>query len=258
MFVHNINPELISIGPVSIRYYGLVYVISFLIILFIFLKIAEKKKIKNLSRDKAADLILYMMLGGVIGARVFHVLLFFKDYLVNPLDILKFWQGGMTFIGGLAGGLLAITYYCKKNKINFYEVADITVILFALFLGFGRIANFINSEFVGKITNVSWCVQFKNYLGCRHPSQIYEAIKNFFIFGTLFFLNKKKHRPGLIFWSFITLYGLLRFITNFWRYDTMYFGISLGQYLGLAMFIIGTIVLIKQKYINLKFLKNVK
>ncbi len=255
MFIHNINPELISIGPLSIRYYGLVYVIGFFITLFIFLKIAEKKKIKNLSKDKAADLILYMMLGGVIGARLFHILLFFKDYLANPLDILKFWQGGMTFIGGLVGGLLAITYYCKKNKINFYEVADIIVIPFALFLGFGRIANFINGEFVGTITKVPWCVKFKDYLECRHPSQLYEALKNFFIFGVLFFLNKKKHRPGLIFWSFITLYGMLRFITNFWRYDTMYFGLSLGQYLGLAMFIIGTIVLIKQKYINLNSIK---
>ena len=255
MFVHNINPELISIGPLSIRYYGIVYVIGFLITLFIFLKIAEKKKIKNLSKDKAIDLILYMMLGGVIGARLFHVALFFKDYLSNPLDIFKFWQGGMAFIGGLAGGILVIIYYCKKHKINFYEVADIIVIPFALFLGFGRIANFINGEFIGKITDVPWCVQFKNYLGCRHPSQIYEALKNFFIFGVLFFISKRKYKTGIIFWSFITLYGLLRFITNFWRFGTRYFGLSLGQYLGLIMFILGTIVLIKQKYINLKFLK---
>ena len=214
MFVHNINPELISIGSFSIRYYGLVYVIGFLITLFIFLKIAEKKKIKNLDKNRAADLILYMTLGGVIGARLFHILLFFRNYLANPLDILKFWQGGMAFIGGLIGAVLVIRYYCKNNNINFYEVADILVIPFALFLGFGRIANFINSEFIGKITNVPWCVQFKNYLGCRHPSQIYEALKNFFIFGVLFFMNKRKHKKGKIFWSFITLYGLLRFITK--------------------------------------------
>jgi len=255
MFVHNINPELISIGSLSIRYYGLVYVIGFLITLFIFLKIAEKKKIKNLSKDKAADLILYMILGGVIGARLFHVVLFFKDYLANPLDILKFWEGGMAFIGGLAGGILVIIYYCKKYKIGFYDVADIIVIPFALFLGFGRIANFINGEFVGTTTNASWCVKFQNHEGCRHPSQTYEALKNFFIFGILFFLNKKKHKPGLIFWSFITLYGMLRFITNFWRYDTIYFGLSLGQYLGLGMFVLGSIVLIKQKYINLNPIK---
>ena len=258
MFVHNINPELVSIGSLTIRYYGLVYVIGFLVTLFIFLKLEEKKKIKNLTKEKASDLILYMMLFGVIGARLFHILLFLEYYLTNPLDIFKFWQGGMAFIGGFLASTAFIIYYCRKNKISFLEVADIIVIPFALFLGLGRIANFINSEFVGKITDVKWCVKFPNDEWCRHPSQIYESLKNFFIFGILFFLNKKKHKPGFIFWLFITLYGLLRFITNFWRADTLYFGLSLGQYLGLGMFILGCIVLIKQKYINFDFIKNKK
>jgi phosphatidylglycerol---prolipoprotein diacylglyceryl transferase len=252
MFIHDINPDLISIGPLTIRVYGLVYVIGFLVTLFIFLKIADKKKIKNLTKDRAADLILYMMLFGVLGARLMHVLLFIKNYIANPLDIIKFWQGGMAFIGGFIAAVLFIIFYCKKHEISFYQVADIIVIPFALFLGFGRIANFINSEFIGTVTNVPWCVQFKNYLGCRHPSQIYESLKNFFIFGVLFLLNKKKHKQGLIFWSFITLYGLLRFIVNFWRQDVLYFGLSLGQYLGLGMFILGLIILIKQKYIKIK------
>ncbi len=255
MIVHNINPDLLTIGPLTIRYYGLVYVIGFLITLFIFLKIAEKKKIKNMNRDKAVDLVLYTILGGVVGARLFHIILFLKVYLANPLDILKFWQGGMAFIGGFIGAILVVMFYCKKNKLSFYQVADILVIPFALFLSFGRIANFINSEFIGRVTDICWCVKFKDYVGCRHPSQIYEALKNFFIFGILYSMNRKEHKPGKIFWSFITFYGLLRLMTNFWREDVLYSGLSLGQYLGLVMFLVGLFILIKQKYININQLK---
>jgi len=254
-FYQNINPTLIEIGPFSVRYYGLVYVIGFLVATYILIKLAKANKIKKLNEDKVGDLMLYLLMGGVLGARLVHILLEINYYFKNPLEIFMIWHGGMAFIGGLAGGILASYFFCRKNKINFYEIADFIVLPFAFFLGLGRIANFINAEFVGRIANVPWCVYFQNYIGCRHPSQIYEALKNFAIFGILLFFylrkdkNKNKLKDGFVFWLFIALYGLLRFITNFFREDPLYFHLSIGQWMSLVMFFTGAFVLIRN-YLN--------
>jgi phosphatidylglycerol---prolipoprotein diacylglyceryl transferase len=260
-FYNNINPTLIEIGPFSIRYYGLVYVVGFLIATFFLMKLAKSEKIKNITEDNTIDLMIYIILGGILGARLAHILIEFNYYFANPLEIVMLWHGGMAFIGGLLGAVLAIYIFSKKYKIKFYEIADFMVIPFAFFLCLGRIANFINSEFFGRPTNVPWCVYFQNAVGCRHPSQIYEAAKNFLIFGVLLVLyihkDKKRLKDGFIFWMFVTLYGLLRFVTNFFREDTLYFRLSIGQWMSLIMFVAGLFVLIR-KYINYNRIKDKK
>lgn len=255
MFIHNINPIFISFGPISIRYYGIIYALGFVIGYLFLQHLAKKKLIKNLSPQKVEEYILFLMLAIVIGSRLGHFLFFHPStFWTNPLEILMIWHGGLAFHGGILGAAAITWWYTKKHNINFWQITDALAILasFALFLG--RIANFINAELVGRITNVPWAVNFNNEqingeLVYRHPSQLYESAKNLFNFFVLFitFNYNTKHKTlphGYISWMFVTLYGLLRFITNFWRDDILFFGLSTGQWLSLTMFIVGVVMLI--------------
>ena len=260
MFELNINPVLVELGPVQIRYYGLVYALGFLLAFYILLRLARGKKIKHFDEDQAYDITLLLILGSILGARLFFELVYnFKDFIARPWEFFYFWHGGMSIHGGIIGGVLATYYFCKRKKIEFYDLADIIVIPLALMLGFGRIANFINGELVGTITNVPWAVKFPGYPGYRHPSQLYEAAKNFFIFGVLLWMRSlKRLKRGTIFWSFIGLYGILRFLVTFYRVQDYYiFGIGIGQWLSLAMVPIAAVMLyrIYKKKISIQ-LKN--
>ncbi len=245
MFIHNINPVLLQIGPLAIRYYGLVYAIGFLFAYLFFIK--KYKEVKNLKKNDVENLILYLILGVIIGARL--LLFVFYDpsvFWTNPLQIFKIWEGGMSFHGGLIGGILIIWWFSRKHKINFYEITDLLTIPVAIMLGIGRIANFINGELYGTLTNVSWCFKFPAAEGCRHPSQLYEMAKNFFIAGFLAILKtKKSFVPGVLTWIFVLMYGILRFIVNFWREETRWLGISMGQYLCLGMIVVSVFFLIR-------------
>jgi phosphatidylglycerol---prolipoprotein diacylglyceryl transferase len=251
MFVNNIDPVLATIGPLQIRYYGLVYAIGFLAAYLILRNISKKGKIKNLDEEKTDELMIWLILGLIIGARLFSFVFYNTSALLNnPLEFFYIWNGGMSFHGALVGSFAAIYYYCKKHKLEFYTIVDILVIPAALFLFFGRIANYINSELVGTITTsekTPWCVVYQKVDSyCRHPSQLYEAAKNLLIFFALIAMHKSKiFKKGVLFWSFVLMYGALRFIENFWRDDVRYLGLSTGQYLSLIMVPIAIYFLIK-------------
>tara|TARA_Y100000310_G_C20691269_1_gene822407 strand:+ start:1801 stop:2565 length:765 start_codon:yes stop_codon:yes gene_type:complete len=240
MWIHNLNPTLLSLGPLEIRYYGLVYVLGFVITILWLLK---SRKHLNLTKEQIYDFAFYLMLGIIIGSRLFHVIVWEPTYyLANPLKIFYFWEGGMAFHGGLIGSILAGYLYCKKQSISFLKAADILSIPAVITLGLGRIANFINAELPGTVTTVSWCVDFGDNL-CRHPVQLYAALKRFAVAGILVLLDKKPHKPGYIFFTMITLLGIGRFFIDFYREDTVYL-FSIGQWSSLAMFVIGLIILI--------------
>lgn len=215
MFIQNINPVLINIFGLEIRYYGLVYVIGFLLILFILMKQRNKLRLKE---DDIYDYVFYLVLFAVIGARIFEII-FYEPlfYFSNPLEMLKIWNGGLSFHGALTGVMIWTYIFTKKKKLKFYDISDILVIPAAFMLFFGRITNFINGELVGKITNLPWAVKFKQYEGFRHPTQIYEALKNLLIFFTLLFLKNKNLRKGTLTWLFILFYGILRFVIEFMK-----------------------------------------
>lgn len=250
MFYHNINPTLVTLGPFEIRYYGLVYAIGFIAAYFLLRWIAKKDKIRNLTPDRTDILIIYLILGAIIGARVLLFVFYHPaTFITNPLEVLIIWHGGMSFHGGLIGAVIAGLLFCRKYKVSFYKLGDFLVIPLAFFLFIGRIANFINGELVGTRTNVPWCVVFPGYEGCRHPSQLYEALKNLVIFFVLLFVYtkeniKKRLKDGVIFWSFVLMYGVLRFILNFWRESPRFLGISGGQYLSLAMALVAIVALL--------------
>ena len=252
------NPIFLSIGPINIYYYGLVYALGFL---FVYWWLHQRVKRKKLSMKKEdIDIfMIYAIIGGVVGGRLGEFI-FFQPQIIfsNPLEILKVWHGGMAIHGGVLGLSLAIYLFSKKYRVKFYEITDNIVIPTAIVLIFGRIANFINAELVGTITKVPWAVNWfgeTNNAGDlvgRHPSQIYESLKNAFIATTLFMLSIKeesfgKYKNGFLTWSFIFLYGILRTIVTIWREDTRWFlGIlGTGQVLSLIMAIIAGIILIR-------------
>jgi len=248
MFVHNITPDLIKIGPFSIRFYGIVYAIGFAFIAYYLGKKAHK--IKNLTKDKAYDLATIGMIGGLIGARLFHVISDFHLYQNNLLSVFAIWKGGLGFQGGLVGALLAGYIYCKKHKINLIRIMDAVSVPLPFFIGLGRIANFINGEHIGFASNLPWCVVFPFYDNiCRHPAQIYQAITQFILFVVMFFLSRTKlaKKPGNIAYSFILGYGAIRFITDFFRinYSFYIFGVSHTQLISLIMIISGLYFLYK-------------
>jgi|TARA_B100001971_G_C18135536_1_gene507368 phosphatidylglycerol:prolipoprotein diacylglycerol transferase len=244
MFYHNINPVLLKLGPFEIRYYGLFFVLGFVIAYFMLNYLAKKKKIE-LTKDDVSDYLLYLIIGTVAGARIFYVLIYnLKFYLANPLQIFAVWQGGLSFHGGLIGAVLAVIIFTKKRKFDFYELADLTVIPLALGLALGRIGNFTNGELFGRITNVPWAFKFSDAEGFRHPSQIYASLKNLLNFAVLWNLKNFKLPKGFLFWFFVTFYAFLRFIVEFFRQPDpqlgFFFGfLSMGQILSIIMFPIG-------------------
>lgn len=249
MLYNNINPTLLRLGPFEIRYYGIIYVLGFILAYFFISYLAKERSLK-ITKNDILDLLFYLIIGAFIGARIFEVLIYnLKYYLANPFEMIAIWHGGLSFHGGLVGAVIAGYLFCKKKKIEFYDLADICVIPLAFGLFLGRIANFINGELVGRITNLPWCVKFRNYNGCRHPSQLYESLKNLIIFSVLWFIKDKKLKKGIMFWSFILMYSALRFFIEFFRAPDeqigFILGLTMGQWLNIAMFVVGLCFFIK-------------
>src|SRR3989338_2899491 len=160
MFFHNINPVLLEIGPFQIRYYGLFWALAFVIAYFLIPYLAKKRKL-GITKDDAADFLVYEIIGIILGARLAYVLFYnLPFYLQNPFELIAVWHGGLSFHGGLLGAVIGCYMFCRKKKLKFYDMADIVVIPVALGLALGRIGNFTNAELYGRIANVSWCIDY--------------------------------------------------------------------------------------------------
>jgi phosphatidylglycerol---prolipoprotein diacylglyceryl transferase len=233
MWVHNINPTLLHLGPLEIRWYGLVYVFGFLLGIWWLQKYRSKV---GLTKEQVWDFMFYLILGVLVGARLFMIIWQPAYYLSSPFNIFKVWEGGMSFHGGFVGAALASYLYSRKHHINLARLADIVCVPAIFALALGRVANFINGELVGRLWDGSLCVVFPGFDDCRHPSTLYAAGNRFLVFGWLYFLSlKKEFKPGFIFWNFVFFEGLGRFIVDFYREDVLYFSLSLGQWMSLVM-----------------------
>ena len=250
MFIHNIDPVLLSIGPFEIRYYGLFFVVGFIIAYFLLNYLVKRKEI-DLTKDDIADLLLYVIVGVVLGARIFYVFIYnLPFYLSNPLQIIAVWNGGLSFHGGIIGAAIAAFYFTKRKNIDFYTIADIAVITVALGLALGRLGNFTNGELYGRITDVPWSFKFQDAEGFRHPSQIYASFKNLLIFFTLWVIKDKKLPKGFMFWLFVIMYSIFRFTVEFFRQPDPQLGfiigfLTMGQILSIIMFLVGIFFLYK-------------
>lgn len=248
MFVNNINPVLLKLGFLEIRFYGLVYVLGAIVGLLVLQYYRKKGKLK-LSKDEVWDFVFWLMLGMVIGARLFAVIGHLGYYFGNPLESVMIWKGGMSFHGGLVGLVVAGYFYCRKKKLNFWKVADIVAIPGILVAGLGRLANFTNSEFVGPATKVPWCVVFRKIDDvCRHPYQFYAAVQRWIAGGILAWLYRKDRKPGFVFWCLILFEGIGRTVVDFWRVESKLLGLSGWQWLSVLMAVIAVVVL----FINYK------
>jgi len=247
MWINTLNPVLLDLGFAQIRWYGLAYVFGFFLCVWWLHFLSKRGKIK-LNSEQIWDLVFWAMIGVLIGSRLFEVFWEPAYYLSNPLNFLKFWQGGMSFHGGLTGIVLAVYLYCKKHKLHFWEIADALSFPTMFALALGRVANFVNGELVGTPWNGPLCVVFPNYDQlCRHPQVLYGAAYRFvFSFWLLYLTLKSKFRPGFIFLNFVLLEGIARFILDFFREDPTLFSLTPGQWLSLVMIIVSGYFLIKQ------------
>ncbi len=242
----NIDPVFLRIGPLQFRWYGLMYLISLTLAYFI-LRARVKAKHLPLSKDQVYDMIVYAAVGVFVGGRLGYVLFYnFAYYLENPLKILAVWEGGMSFHGGLLGTILALILFAKRQGVPVLTIADLAAGVTPIGLGLGRIGNFINGELFGRPTDVPWCMVFPaGGPACRHPSQLYEAgLEGVLLFTILWLIARMPHPPGAVFWSFLSSYGLCRFIVEYFREPDFQIGFifglfSMGQMLSFPMLLIG-------------------
>jgi phosphatidylglycerol---prolipoprotein diacylglyceryl transferase len=239
MWIHTLNPVLVSFGPVAIRWYGLVFLFGALLAYWMLDKARKAGKL-GLSKNEISDLIVWMVVGVVLGSRVFFFA-FYRPDLFSLFDFFAVWQGGLSFHGGLVGVVFAVYWFCKRKEIEFLHLADVLSAPLMIALAFGRIANFINGELWGTVSKASWCVNFRNSGGgdvCRHPYQLYDGVKRFAVFFWLVFLNKKSFASGFVFWNLVFFEGLGRFVLDFWKDEIAYVGLTSGQWLSLVMVVV--------------------
>ena len=240
------NPVLLKMGPLKVRWYGLMYVIAFFIAYFL-LKAEVSKKKFPLDKDGVYDLLSFAALGVILGGRLGYVLVYNLSYYIShPLDVLAVWKGGMSFHGGFVGVVVAGWIFCRKRNLPFLRLADLAVLPVPIGLFMGRMGNFINGELFGRATDVPWCMEFP--MGgpiCRHPSQLYEAfMEGILLFSILYLLSRKNPPDGVLFGSFIGLYGFFRTIGELFRQPDPQLGfllgpVTMGQMLSIPMILIG-------------------
>jgi phosphatidylglycerol---prolipoprotein diacylglyceryl transferase len=246
----NIDPVFLRIGPLQFRWYGLMYLAALTIAYFVMKARAAARAIA-ITKDQLYDLIMYAAVGVFVGGRLGYTLFYnFPYYREHPLKIVAVWEGGMSFHGGLLGTVLAILLFCRRKGFHPYTIADLAAITVPIGLGLGRIGNFINGELFGRPTDVPWCMVFPGGgPECRHPSQLYEAVlEGGLLFLILWFVGRRPTPPGTMLWTFITAYGLIRMVVEFFREPDSHIGFifgpfSMGQLLSLPMVLIGAFML---------------
>jgi len=239
-----IDPVIFAIGPLKVRWYGLMYVLGFVAGWWL----ARKRAAKNwtpISPDQVDDLIFYAMLGVILGGRLGYVLVYGWDQLTSdPLYIFKITEGGMSFHGGLVGVMTAMWLYGRKIGLRMWEMTDFVAPLVPLGLGFGRIGNFINGELWGKPTDVPWAFNI-NGVGL-HPSQLYEALfEGLMLFIIVWTFSARKRPCMAVSGLFLLCYGVFRFTIEFYRVpdahlDYLALGwVTMGQVLSAPMILLG-------------------
>ncbi len=249
-----IDPVLIQLGPLSIRWYSLAYIAGFLLGWMYIKRLLLRQNLWSpkapMTVEQSDDFLLWTAVGVILGGRIGYSLFYnFSYYAENPLDILKVWEGGMSFHGGLLGVIIAIYIYCRRNKLNYLSVMDLVAAAVPIGLFFGRIANFINGELFGRVTDVPWAVIFpRGGPDPRHASQIYEALLEgllmFFVLKLLIQKFKILHHPGMASGVFLAGYGLSRIFVEFFRMPDAQLGyffgfITMGMILSVPMVLFG-------------------
>lgn len=220
----------------GVRWYGLAYLAGFIIALLLFNLYSSKGK-SPLSKDDNSTLITYLLFGVILGGRLGYMLFYdFPNFIANPLTAFQIWKGGMASHGGFIGVLVAMIFFARSKKVGFWTVSDIVVISATPGIFLGRLANFVNGELWGKVSDVYWAMIFPHsapvgtpieQIAARHPSQLYEAFaEGLFIFAVLQYqFWKRKPASGIISGEFLAIYGIVRIFCEMFREPDV--GISL-------------------------------
>lgn len=262
MLIHpQIDPIALSLGPLAVRWYGLMYLAGFVAFLLLGRRRAATQPWHGLKPAALDDLLFYGVLGVIIGGRLGQVLFYEPAYyLAHPLDIFAVWKGGMSFHGGFLGVLAAMALFANKRGLNFWQITDFIAPLVPIGLGLGRVGNFINGELWGRVVanpsapDLPWAMVFP-YVDAlpRHPSQLYQALgEGLLLFMLLWWYSGKQRARGTVSALFLIGYGSARWIGEYFREpDLGVFGqsytVSMGQWLSLPMIIVGIVLFYQWK-----------
>jgi phosphatidylglycerol:prolipoprotein diacylglycerol transferase len=251
----NIDPVAIHLGPLAIRWYGLTYLFGALLV-YLQLQSARSRARTGMTVEQAQEFVVYAMIGVIIGGRVLYLIADMLTpggnpasyYLQHPLEIIAIWHGGMAFHGGLIGAIVGGWLFLRRHHISFNRLADETSLWIPLAITLTRLANFINGELPGRVTDSPIGFQFPNAVGYRYPSVLFEAAGMLLlVLPVLWLLHAwKNRRDGVIWWAFIAGYGLVRTIVEFYREPgIVWFGLTAAQYLTIVMFVLGIVMMIR-------------
>jgi phosphatidylglycerol:prolipoprotein diacylglycerol transferase len=246
------HPTLVRIGPVEIRYYGLMYVIAIIVGIILLRKEVQRKQIP-MTKDDVISFAFWTVIGGIIGARIYYVIFMWKSfYAQNPLEIFAIWHGGLAIHGGIFGGAAAIYLYARAKKLGFWDLIDAVIPMLALGQAFGRLGNFMNGDAHGIPTDLPWGIVFPKgsvagdeFPGIPlHPVMLYEMVLNLVSFFILWKLRTKNHKRGFIFAMYLLNYGVIRFFVSFLRADSLMLGRLRGAQVMSAVFVAGSLFFI--------------
>lgn len=255
MIMHpNFDPVAFAIGPISVHWYGIMYLCAFATGWWIAIQLSKRPH-SPLLKSQVEDLVVYLALGVVIGGRLGYVLFYkFDNWVEDPLWVFKVWEGGMSFHGGLLGVIAAVIFYGRKIGVSFYDLIDFAAVCFPTGLGFGRLGNFIGQELWGRETDVPWGMVFQKDPEqlVRHPSQLYQACLEGLVLFIIVYWFARKSRPRLAVSAvFLIFYGCFRFAVEFVREpdthlrdELLFDWMTRGQMLSVPMVVGGLALLI--------------
>lgn len=249
MYAPQFDPVAFSIGPLSVRWYGLMYLLGFAVFLLLG-RLRTRQSWRGMTAGELEDLLFYGVVGVILGGRLGFCLFYQPGwYLAHPLDVFKIWQGGMSAHGGILGSIAAMLLFCRRRGKSFWSTADFVAPLVAPGLMFGRIGNFINGELWGRAADLGlpWAMIFpqSGSLIARHPSQLYEALlEGVLLFAVVWLYSARPRTRGTVGAVFCMGYGLVRFIVEYFREPDSFLGLgalglSRGQWLSIPVFLVG-------------------
>lgn len=254
VWVHEIDPIAVALGPLQIHWYGLMYLVAFGSA-WLLGSYRARKAASGWNEKQLSDLIFYCAMGVILGGRMGYVLFYHFDYfLQDPLWLFAVWEGGMSFHGGLLGVVAVILWFARREGKTLLQLGDFVAPLVPLGLAAGRIGNFIGGELWGRATDQSWGVIFPRAADqlARHPSQLYEAfLEGAVLFAVVWVYSMKPRKPGSVAGLFLVGYGLARSFVEFFREPDAHLGLigfdllSMGQLLSLPMILVGLFLLLR-------------
>ena len=257
MLVHpQFDPVAVHLGPLAIRWYGLMYLVGFALVWLVGRYAIRTRPHSAWTAQDLDDVLFYGILGTILGGRLGYVLFYkFGDYVFEPWRIFFVWEGGMSFHGGFLGVIIALWWYARSRRQSWLAITDFIAPLVPLGLGAGRLGNFINAELWGRAASVPWATVFPNVDRVpRHPSQLYEfALEGVVLFVVLWWYAAKPRPRGAVSAWFLIGYGVFRFAVEFTREPDSFLGLlalglSMGQWLSLPMIVAGIALLVWARF----------